>query len=97
MTIHTHHIINGVRVDLTPEEILEFENARIAHEANADTRKAVVIREERNTRLAASDWTQAADVPQSVKDNYAPYRQALRDVPQQTGFPESFQWPTKPE
>ena len=96
MTIHTHHIINGVRVDLTPEEILEFENARIAFEANADTRKAAQIREERNTKLAATDWTQVTDVPQSVKDSYAPYRQALRDVPTQSGFPFEVTWPDAP-
>jgi len=96
MTIHTHHIINGVRVDLTSEEILEFENARIAHEANADTRKAAKVRAERNTRLAASDWTQAADMPQSIKDSYAPYRQALRDLPTQSGFPNQVVWPESP-
>lgn len=96
MTIHTHHIINGVRVDLTPEEILEFENARIAFEANADTRKAIQIREERNAKLAATDWTQASDVPQSVKDSYASYRQALRDVPTQSGFPNQVVWPESP-
>jgi hypothetical protein len=96
MTIHTHHIINGVRVDLTAEEILEFENARIVFEANADTRKAILIREERNAKLAATDWTQASDVPQAVKDSYAPYRQALRDLPTQSGFPNQVVWPTQP-
>lgn len=42
---------------------------------------------ERNSRLAATDWTQSADVPQTTKDKWAIYRQALRDVPQQEGFP----------
>lgn len=54
------------------------------------------IRSERNAKLAATDWTQAGDVPQSVKDSYAIYRQALRDVPQQPGFPTDVIWPTKP-
>ena len=55
------------------------------------------VRRERNSRLAATDWTQAADVPQATKDLWAPYRQALRDVPQQAGFPMNVVWPTKPE
>lgn len=55
------------------------------------------IRRARNTLLQESDWTQAADVPQATKDKWASYRQALRDVPQQAGFPDNIQWPVKPE
>jgi hypothetical protein len=53
-------------------------------------------RTKRNALLAATDWTQSADVPQATKDLYAPYRQALRDVPEQSGFPTDIQWPVKP-
>jgi hypothetical protein len=56
----------------------------------------IEIRQKRNTLLASSDWTQAADVPQAIKDAWATYRQALRDVPQQAGFPANVTWPTKP-
>ena len=55
------------------------------------------IRAQRNALLAQTDWTQATDVPQALKDKWAPYRQALRDVPQQAGFPMNVTWPTKPE
>jgi hypothetical protein len=51
----------------------------------------------RNALLSETDWTQMPDTPQATKDKWAPYRQALRDVPQQPGFPENIQWPTKPE
>lgn len=54
-------------------------------------------RSQRDALLAQTDWTQAADVPQATKDKWAPYRQALRDVPQQAGFPTNVTWPTKPE
>ena len=78
----------------------EEEAIRDAEEAqwNANTynRKAAEVRIERNTKLAATDWTQIVDVPQSVKDNYAPYRQALRDVPSQSGFPNEIVWPIAP-
>ena len=58
---------------------------------------AAAARAERDTLLAATDWTQAADVPQATKDKWAPYRQALRDVTEQSGFPSDIQWPAKPE
>lgn len=53
------------------------------------------IRSERNQRLAASDWTQLRDatVDQAA---WATYRQALRDLPQQPGFPATVVWPTPP-
>jgi len=58
---------------------------------------AASARAQRDMLLAQTDWTQAADVPQTTKDKWAPYRQALRDVPQQEGFPDNIVWPTQPE
>jgi len=95
MTQHTHKIVNGIQVNLTPEEISQIEAEEANWLAGADIRKAVKVREQRNEKLAATDWTQAADVPQSIKDNYASYRQALRDVPSQSGFPNQVVWPTQ--
>jgi hypothetical protein len=57
---------------------------------------AAAARAERDQLLGATDWTQAADVPQATKDKWASYRQALRDVPAQSGFPASIVWPAKP-
>tara|TARA_Y100001938_G_C8042794_1_gene407117 strand:- start:300 stop:587 length:288 start_codon:yes stop_codon:yes gene_type:complete len=53
-------------------------------------------RMERNQLLEETDWTQVGDVSDSVKTKWASYRQALRDVPAQSGFPNSITWPTKP-
>ena len=39
-------------------------------------------------------WTSLSD---DKKAEWSTYRQALLDVPQQTGFPLDIQWPTKPE
>ncbi len=83
-------------VPFTAEEEAEWDAMEAAYAASADTRKAVEVRTERNTKLAATDWTQASDVPQAIKDSYAPYRQALRDVPSQSGFPWTITWPTQP-
>jgi hypothetical protein len=55
------------------------------------------VRTERNTRLAATDWTQARDVPEATAAKWAPYRQALRDVPDQVGFPLFVEWPEEPK
>ena len=54
------------------------------------------VRAERDRLLAASDWTQVADAPVD-QAAWVHYRQTLRDVPQQSGFPYSVIWPPKPE
>lgn len=48
---------------------------------------ANAIKLERDRRLVASDWTQLPDVPQTTRDLWESYRQALRDLPQQPNFP----------
>lgn len=52
----------------------------------------------RNALLASSDWTQLPDVPLSVeqKSDWAAYRQQLRDITSQTGFPDNIAWPIEP-
>ncbi|MBM3492425.1 MAG: hypothetical protein FJX68_18700 [Alphaproteobacteria bacterium] len=54
------------------------------------------VRADRNKRLAECDWTQLADAPVD-REAWATYRQALRDVPAQAGFPWAVEWPEKPE
>ncbi len=65
--------------------------------AEATKRVSISMRFERDMLLSTTDWTQLSDVPQAIKDKYATYRQALRDVPQQSGFPQNIVWPVKPE
>lgn len=57
---------------------------------------SAAVREQRDQLLLQTDWTQAADIPQPTKDKWAPYRQALRDVPGQEGFPYDVVWPQTP-
>ena len=64
-----------------------------------------LLREERDARLAETDWTQNPDVSNDVKTKWQTYRQALRDLPA-TADPKlnagyhldstSVNWPTKP-
>lgn len=58
-------------------------------------RKARMARSHRNRLLAQSDWTQVSDAPVD-QAAWATYRQALRDVPQQAGFPHDVTWPIAP-
>jgi hypothetical protein len=60
-----------------------------------DEEKAGQVRAERNDKLTASDWTQVADAPVD-KQAWATYRQALRDVTAQSGFPWTVTWPDAP-
>jgi len=53
------------------------------------------VRDERNRLLSESDWTQLADAPVDGAI-WASYRQSLRDLPQQEGFPWSVEWPSLP-
>ena len=53
------------------------------------------VRSGRDDLLVKSDWTQVADAPVD-KAAWATYRQALRDLPQQAGFPTTIDWPVKP-
>lgn len=54
-----------------------------------------VVRAQRDILLTASDWTQVADAPVD-QAAWATYRQALRDIPAQAGFPDNVTWPEKP-
>lgn len=53
---------------------------------------ATEARAQRNTLLSASDWTQVADAPVD-QAAWATYRQALRDITAQAGFPATINWP----
>lgn len=55
-------------------------------------------RNKRNLRLTFTDWTQLPDAPLTAEQKaaYAVYRQALRDVPEQEGFPDAIEWPEEP-
>ena len=63
--------------------------------AALDAQQAKSVRDDRTNRLSECDWTQLADAPVD-KTAWATYRQALRDVTTQEGFPWSVTWPVKP-
>lgn len=64
--------------------------------AAKDAEVSAAVRADRDKRLSDTDWTQVADAPVD-KAAWATYRQALRDVPAQVGFPHNVNWPAQPE
>lgn len=69
--------------------IIKIDQAKKSAEAE------VAVRAQRNQLLTESDWTQVADAPVD-RAAWAAYRQDLRDIPNQAGFPLNVSWPTKP-
>lgn len=78
-----HKIVNGQRVELTDAEVERREAEEAAWNAGAFDRAIADLRSRRNQLLAASDWTQVADVALTVEQDTAwrDYRKALRDLP----------------
>ena len=66
-----------------------------AYKAIKDAEQASAVRKSRGDKLADSDWTQVADAPVD-KAVWATYRQALRDITTQSGFPWTVTWPDAP-
>jgi len=65
------------------------------YKARKDAEQATNVRNSRTEMLKNCDWTQIADST-ADKTAWATYRQALRDITTQTGFPWSINWPTQP-
>jgi len=92
-----HKMVNGVRIQFTPEE----ETARDAEEAlwaaGAFDRAIARLRETRTRRLSATDWYALQDV--TMSDAMTAYRQDLRDLPAGLSTEaevEAVSWPVQP-
>jgi hypothetical protein len=79
--------------DTTPAQTAAEQEA--AYKASKDAEQAKSVRTSRNDKLKECDWTQIAD---SIADKtaWATYRQALRDITAQAGFPWTITWPDAP-
>jgi hypothetical protein len=70
-----------------------------AYTATKDAEAATAVRAERDKLIASCDWMaiKAFEGGTTVSTEWATYRQALRDVSAQEGFPNDITWPEKPE
>ena len=66
-----------------------------AYQASKDAEQAKSVRTSRNDKLKECDWTQITDST-ADKAVWATYRQALRDITAQAGFPRTITWPDEP-
>jgi hypothetical protein len=95
---YTKYILGPV---FTDRAATEDEPAKTAAEQEAeykamkDAEQAKSVRTSRGEKLKDSDWTQIADST-ADKALWATYRQALRDVTAQAGFPWTVEWPETP-
>ena len=90
-------VVNGVRRNLTPEEETAREAEEAAWEAGAFDRAIAGLRQDRNRKLASTDWYALQDV--TMSDAMTAYRQDLRDLPAGLTTVEevkSVSWPVKP-
>jgi len=86
----------GEHVAFTPEEEAARDAEEAAWAAGENDRAMETLRQERNSRLAASDWTQGRDITLSNDDAWKTYRTALRDLPANTPDPANPTWPEEP-
>jgi len=89
---YTKYVLGPIFTDNENQTAAEQE---AAYHARKDAEQSDAVRRTRNQRLTESDWTQLEDSPAN-KAAWATYRQALRDMSAQEGFPWNIQWPEKP-
>ena len=80
------HNINGEQVQFTEAEETARDAEEQAWDDGANDRRAAEVREERDAKLTATDWRASSDV--TLSSQWRTYRQALRDLPAQSGFPD---------
>ena len=88
-----YKIVNNVRIELTASEEAELEE--MAEAADLDMHD---VRDQRNGVLSGSDWTQIGDavLGDNTAEEWATYRQVLRDVPQTYSRVSEVVWPEDP-
>jgi hypothetical protein len=82
--------------DYTDEEGVQHTKAdqEVAYQAGLDEAAGKAIRSERDKLIAETDWMALSD--NTLTPEWATYRQALRDITSQEGFPHTVEWPEKP-
>ena len=84
----TKQYINGVLVDLTTEEQLEYDNMQLDWQNKSTERKLAEIKQIRLEKLIETDYLANSDV--TMPDNIKTWRQSLRDIPQDFSTEEQY-------
>jgi hypothetical protein len=94
-----HKLVNGIKVDLTAEEIAQRQQDEQAWNNGAFDRAMADLRQKRDAMLKSCDWVMMSDSPIADKSNWETYRQALRDITNgltTVADVEAVVFPTKP-
>jgi len=75
-----HKLINGVKIELTPQEIAQRQAEETAWANGAFDRAMSSLRQRRDALLKSSDWVMMSDSPIADKTAWQTYRQELRDI-----------------
>jgi len=94
----TQYVENGSLVSMPdkPTPYSQFNYSTKQWDNPSVERGWEIVKAKRDVELSRSDWTQVVDVPLNNKTEWSAYRQALRDITQQSN-PFDLVWPTKPE
>ena len=91
-----YKVVNGERIKFTAEEEKE-RDAEVKEWLDGQSKRELKnLREDRNNRLAETDWMSLPDAP-TMSDAWKKYRQDLRDITKTYKSPDDVKWPTKPE
>jgi hypothetical protein len=75
-----HKLVNGVKIELTPQEIAQRQAEETAWANGAFDRAMSSLRQRRDALLKSSDWVMMSDSPIADKTAWQTYRQELRDI-----------------
>lgn len=91
----TKHVLGPVFVDNEEATAAEQE---AAYKAQKDAEQSKAVREQRSQKLKETDWVVVKHLErnENIPGAWEVYRQALRDVPTQQGFPWNVTWPEEP-
>ena len=99
---NVHNQVNDKAYDVNGNEIVVDENAVNTEVTNMLSKVPMrLLREERNRKLAETDWRASSDLP--LSSEWSTYRQALRDLPStatptldDNGNLQNVTWPNEP-
>ena len=96
----TYFIENGIPIQISekPNDYYIFDYTTKQWVIDQDLAINLVL-PQRNFLLSKSDWTQIPNNPLTPEQQaaWATYRQELRDIPEQSGYPYNVVWPTPPQ
>ena len=91
-------LVDGVVVDISDEEMVTIDAKETEWETGSSERELNLLRAERNTKLAETDWEivmhkeKGTNIPTALKT----YRQSLRDITDTYTSLDDVVWPEKP-